>query len=136
MGHSTEEFLGVDLGAAKVGIARGSTEAGIAQPLKTVAAGNIRGELQDLIKKYRVSGVVVGLPRNLEGDETYQTKTVKEWVEKMAEIIGIPFYWQDEAVTSRLAASKKDNSAGEDAIAASMILQDFLDTPKEERVRC
>lgn len=131
--NDPEEFLAVDMGAARVGIARGSSTARLAQSLKTVPAENIIIELQGLITQNRVSGVVVGLPRNLEGKETAQTKMVRDWVKHAKTIIKLPFYWQDEALTSQIAES--EGSIQEtDAVAAAIILQDFLDSAENDRV--
>ena len=136
MHHSdNEEFLGIDVGDKRVGIARGSTAAKIAEPLKTVHADIALSEIFDLIESNHIDGVVVGLPRNLKGDETTQTKKVKAWTNSAKAQINLPFYWQDEALTS-VAAQQAASPAGVDAAAAAVFLQDFLDTPAEQRVRC
>jgi putative Holliday junction resolvase len=127
--RNPQEFIGVDLGAKRVGIARGSSLARIAEPLKTVPAAGALQELAAIVKRYAASGVVVGLPRNLEGKDTGQTQAVRQWVDEAKKDISLPFFWQDEALTS-VAAD------GDDAVAASVILQDFLDTPEAQRVRC
>jgi putative holliday junction resolvase len=122
-----EEFLGVDFGHKRVGIARGSAAARLAEPLKTVAADTAIAEINSLAAANSAAAIIVGLPRNLRG--TPQTQSVRQWVEKAKPQIGLPFYWQDEALTSV-------SSDGDDARAAAMILQDFLDTPAGQRVRC
>lgn len=127
-----EEFIGVDYGSARVGLARGSSAARLAEPLKTVPADQALAVIGRLASDNNVAGIVVGLPRNLAGDETGQTKTVRQWIDTAKKQIKLSFYWQDEALTS--AAAK--NSSDIDADAAAAILQDFLDTPEEERVRC
>jgi putative Holliday junction resolvase len=140
--HKTEEFLGVDVGGSRVGIARGSSVARIAEPLKTVPAGEAIEQIAGHISRNQTDGLVIGLPRNLSGEETEQTKAIRQWVEQAKADIKLPFYWQDEALTSREAAVKvqaskfKSQIIDEHAVAASIILQDFLDTPQEQRVRC
>jgi putative Holliday junction resolvase len=133
-----QEFLGVDVGAARFGIARGGSLAKIAEPLKTVPAERAADELITLAKANQADGIVVGLPRSLDGNETGQTAAVRQWVASVQSKIGLPFYWQDEALTSQKAESLKPKaqSRGTDAAAAAFLLQDFLDTPQEERVRC
>jgi RNase H-fold protein (predicted Holliday junction resolvase) len=94
-----EEYLGVDVGAARIGIARGNSAARLAEPLKTVAATDAAPEL----------------------------------------LVNLPFYWQDEALTSQ-AADKIQNSKSkaqnidEHSLAAAIILQDFLDGAENDRV--
>lgn len=138
MNRKNEEFLGVDVGSARVGIARGSGLARLAEPLKTVPAAAAVSELKKLADGSAAAGIVVGLPRGLDGSETGQTRTVRAWVAVVQPVINLPFYWQDEALTTVSADSRRPDSrgAGSDAEAAAVILQDFLDTPKEERVRC
>jgi putative holliday junction resolvase len=129
MRHNSEEFLGVDVGDKRVGVARGSGAARLAEPVMTIAADKAIDGISDLATKNSSSGVVVGLPRNLAGKDTPQTKVVRQWVKNARKQINLPFYWQDEALTSVA-------SQGDDARAAAMILQDFLDTPVAQRVRC
>lgn len=135
MNLSNQEFIGVDVGAARVGIARGASLAKIAQPLKSVAANDALAEIESLSIQNQVAGIVVGLPRGLDGNETPQTKAVRGWVQTAKSQIKLPFYWQDEALTSQKAESLKlKASPGSDAEAAAIILQDFLDTLTVNRV--
>jgi putative Holliday junction resolvase len=126
-----EEFLGVDVGSARVGIARGSTIAKIAEPIKTVQASQAIDELSTLATQNSTVGIVAGLPRSLSGNETEQTKQVRRWVEEAKKQLDLPFYWQDEALTSQLAEA----SSGDDSKAAALILQDFLNANETERIR-
>ncbi|HET6863652.1 MAG TPA: Holliday junction resolvase RuvX [Candidatus Saccharimonadales bacterium] len=124
----------MDYGLARVGLARGSSIARLAEPLTTVPAAEALAEIKQLVSGSDAVGVVVGLPRNLKGEDTEQTKKVRQWVAAAKEKITMPFYWQDEALTSAAAAANK--AVDIDAAAAARILQDFLDTPEDERVRC
>lgn len=141
MRHSDpEEFLGVDVGAARVGIARGSGLVRLAEPLKTVAAARAIDELASLASASGASAIVVGLPRNLDGKATQQTQYVHDWVNSAKNAIDLPFYWQDEALTSHLAAGKlqtsnfKNQTFDDHSVAAAIILQDFLNAGKDDRV--
>jgi putative Holliday junction resolvase len=121
----------VDVGSVRVGLARGSTAAKIAEPLKTVPAIKAIEE----IKKLDPDLIVIGLPRSLDGNDTEQTAYVRRWADSAMQVINRPFFWQDEALTSRTADSS-DSKAGQDAVAASVLLQEFLDTPESDWVRC
>ena len=131
-----EEFLGVDVGGARIGLARGNSAARLAEPLKTIDAAKAEAESKQLIREQGAAGIVVGLPRGLDGSETPQTQAVRDWVGSIKTQISLPFYWQDEALTSQLAESSKlkDSKVGADAVAAAIILQDFLDGPESDRV--
>jgi putative Holliday junction resolvase len=135
--HNPEELVGVDVGKTSIGLARGSSLARIAEPLKTVAAADAVATIASLAQDNHATGIVVGLPRGLNGQETEQTTEVRKWVEYAKFQISLPFYWQDEALTSKLAQeSTRNKKADEHSRAATIFLQDFLDTPKEEWVRC
>ena len=122
----------MDYGSARVGLARGGSAARLAERLKTVPATEAIEAIAELSARNQAAGIVVGLPRGLEGQETQQTRLVRQWVAAAKEHIELPFYWQDEALTSAAAAKADDV----DAAAAALILQDFLDTPEDQRVRC
>lgn len=134
--RNIQEVLGLDVGAVRVGIARGNMAPRIAQPLKTVAADKAIEEVKALIKVHSADAIVVGLPRSLDGNETDQTKQIRNWAKAAQQAINLPFYWQDEALTSQLAedSSNKADSLGIDARAAAHILQDFLDSAEDDRV--
>jgi putative Holliday junction resolvase len=81
--------LGVDVGSAKIGVARGSAMARIAQPLKTLSANSAIDELAALASQSGAEGIVVGLPRSLDGNETAQTSYVRNWA-KLAHTMSTP----------------------------------------------
>lgn len=136
-----EQLLALDIGKARTGIARASSLARIAEPLITIETADLIKTLGELIKEQNYSVIVVGLPRNLQGDETAQTEWVRHWVDKAKKKLTAEFYWQDEALTTKIAeadqlARGKKIPQGADALAAAIILQDFLDTPEALRVGC
>jgi putative Holliday junction resolvase len=132
------EIISLDIGEKKTGIARASTAAKLPEPLKTVKTDEVMDVLDKLINDNQVEAVVVGLPRNLSGDDTAQTKYVRDWAHMAKSKFNIPFYFQDESLTTRLAQAHQltDKKFDEDSLAASIILQDFLDTPESGKVMC
>jgi putative Holliday junction resolvase len=133
------QYLALDVGLKRTGIARGSDAARLAEPLRTVATTEVLSTLKNLAEEYNVSAIVVGLPRNLHGNSTQQTNWVRDWVVKLKRKIDLPFYWQDEVLTTRIAEAKKltyKKVQDVDSLAAAIILQDFLDTPQADRVMC
>ncbi|MBA3757491.1 Holliday junction resolvase RuvX [Candidatus Saccharibacteria bacterium] len=134
-----KQLLGLDVGLARTGVARASAVARQAEPLMTIETSKALGTLAELIEKQSIGIIVVGLPRNLQGEDTDQTRWVRKWVKEAKAAVEVPFYWQDEALTTVIAragavAHKKPRDV--DALAAAIILQDFLDTPEAERVIC
>lgn len=138
-------FLGVDYGAKRIGLALSDHTAALARPWRMVpAAGGpvpSAAALARIIAELRASddgeldGIVVGLPRGLNGDDTEQTPAVRSFVEALATHTDLPVRTQDERLTSvaaeaRLAERERDwrkRKAMLDAEAAAILLQDFLD---------
>lgn len=130
----TKEIIGLDLGLKRTGIARASASVRLSEPVTTVPTEKTLETLRRLMAGKELEAVVVGLPRSLNGNDTDQTKWVREWVKSAKKDLETDFFWQDEALTSRVAQERKTNDI--DAEAAAIILQDFLDTPAEQRVLC
>ncbi|MGF7229423.1 MAG: Holliday junction resolvase RuvX [Candidatus Saccharibacteria bacterium] len=125
--------LSLDVGAQRIGVARASVIAKIASPLTTVINdAQVMETIANLIKQEDAGILVVGLPRNLQSQETAQTRTVQEFIRTLQQHIAIPVYFQDEALTSNKAeaeldARRKPYTKGDiDALAATYILDDFL----------
>lgn len=137
MAPETKEIIALDLGMARTGIARASTIARLPEPLFSVATNKTLDTVKQLVKDKQVEAVVVGLPRNLSGQDTEQTKWVRNWVKSAKNDLDTSFFWQDEALTSHVASERShDKIKDVDAEAAAIILQDFLDTPADKRVIC
>ncbi len=130
------EILALDVGAKRVGIARASTSARLAEPLKTIKTDEAIEQLRKIVKENQVELIVAGLPRNLSGEDTEQTRWVRDWVSRAKAELSLPFYWQDEALTTHIAKSQEPRakSYGVDAEAAAIILEDFLSTDENDRV--
>ncbi len=139
MDSSLRQYLALDVGLKRTGIARASEAARLSEPLMTVSTVDVVKKLRELIEEYNVGAIVVGLPRNLAGNNTQQTNWVREWVNHVKQKIDLPFYWQDEVLSTRIAEAKKltyKKIQDIDSLAAAIILQDFLDTPEANRMVC
>lgn len=130
--------LGVDYGSSRVGLALSDPQKIIASPLHTlVNNGNdsLKKKLLEVIKKKNVEYIVIGLPIGLKGQETSQTKIVREFAEEIRSL-ALPIYFQDERLSS-LSAKKSlieqnvktvHNKSFIDSTAAAIFLQQFLDS--------
>ena len=127
-------YLGLDVGEQRIGVAQGDSIGRIAQPLATVLAGEVDESLAQLVRDTGATDIVVGQPRNQSGDTTAQTARVQQFAAAHVQQLKLPVHWQDESVTSvvaeeRLKARKQPyQKADIDAEAASIILQDFLES--------
>lgn len=132
MAHSTS-LLALDVGEKRIGVALADSAVRIAIAYDTILVdGTEIEQIARLIGFENIDIVVIGYPRNQSGEPTRQT----EYVEKFAEgLKGIApeIVYQDESLTSvqaeeRLKAGGKPYAKGDiDALAASLILQDYLE---------
>ena len=130
-------ILGVDYGESRIGLALSDDTKTIAFPFKTIKNKNINF-LLDFFRKLNseksIESIVVGLPLGMNGKETHQTKRVRIFSDSI-DILGLPIFLQDERLTSVSAKKsliKQNIKTGHnkekiDAIAASILLQQFLD---------
>lgn len=132
------KYLGLDIGDKRIGVACGDTEVRIATPIDVLVRGTLAQDaraLARLVRAYDAAHLVVGLPRNMDGTHGAQAETVKAYAHALAQAIGLPLTFWDERLstveaTQRVQASGargKKSRRHLDAIAAAVILQDFLD---------
>ncbi len=126
-------FLGLDIGGKRIGVAQADSEVRIAFPLCTVEVDGLEiNRLRELVAEAQPSALVVGYPRNQQGEITAQTKEV-ERVAAELETLKVPIMFQDESLTSVLAEqylkrhNKTYTKADIDAHAAAIILGDYLE---------
>lgn len=122
--------LGLDIGCKRIGVARINSVARIPEPLVTLENNDsFTVELKKIIDKEAVDLIVVGLPRNMSGEETQQTNIVKDFVDKVLRpSINLPIIYYDETLSSVDAEKYSDDTKkkrGIDAIAAAEILRYF-----------
>jgi putative Holliday junction resolvase len=128
---SPTNLLGLDIGERRIGVARVNLVARLPQALTTLSNDDsFVSKLKDLIKQYQIDGLVVGLPRNLKGEETAQSGYTRHFSKDKLTGLGLPIIWQDETLSSVAAAEdmnkRKLKSDNIDALAAEIILDDYL----------
>lgn len=131
-------LLAMDIGDERVGIAMARSEVRVPVPLTTLLRSEpaFWEKLTDIIGTHDISKVILGLPRNLNGQETAQTSATRVFGAELTRRTGLPVLWQDEALTSVKAEAvlkntgKPYNKADIDALAACYILSDYIDNPR------
>ena len=128
-------YLGLDVGARRIGVAYAGGGVSLAVPLTTIEVdGTEKQRLSELVETRKVTVVVVGLPRNQSGELTAQSTLVKEHIAALLDGMAVSVVFQDESLTSviaeeRLTAQSQPYGKGDiDREAARIILQDYLDT--------
>lgn len=126
-------YLAIDYGRKKIGLAIGDVRSRLAEPLVVVRGDNQKGlieKVEKVIQIEKIEKVILGIS---EGEMAVETK---EFGKKLFEKTGIEIICQDETLTSKEAQNysiqahinRKKRHKMEDAYAAALILQNFLDS--------
>lgn len=140
------KILAVDLGRARTGLAICDENEVLASPAGVIPEWN-RDRLARRIAQETESRaarmIVVGLPRNMDGSEGTSAQEARSFAESLRSLVPVPVVMQDERGTTITAHSYlndtntrgKKRKAVVDAVAATVILQDFLTYRKNRKAR-
>ncbi len=134
-----KRILAIDYGDVRVGLALSDLTQTIAQPFKTLSyqdSAHLLNQLKDIIEQQDVGLVVVGVPYNMKGEDTQQTTKVRDFIELIENNLIIDIKLIDERLTSleaekvmhKMNIKTGSNKDKIDKIAASIILQEYLQT--------
>jgi putative Holliday junction resolvase len=137
-----KRIMGIDYGSVRIGIA-------VSDPLHIIAQGiaAVRNSDQALrevigfVQHYDIGLIIVGMPYNLKGEEGQTAAEVNRFIEHLKQLCQTEIITIDERFTSRIAqrtlrdmgTTKKQRRTEKgrvDAMAAALILQQFLDQTK------
>ena len=138
--------LGIDAGERRVGLALSDETRLLATPLRVLSRGArlapVLDTLAEIVRREGVTLLVVGLPLNADGTAGRQARRARDFAHVAARVTGVPVIMWDERLSTREAEAivhaqgrsirqRKDL----DAIAAAVILQDYLDRSAAEGSR-
>ncbi|MCL4110398.1 UNVERIFIED_CONTAM: hypothetical protein GTU68_025410 [Idotea baltica] len=140
---TTGRLIGLDYGTKRVGIAVCDHEQWIASPLDNYTRINRNTDadyITAVANEYHATGLVVGLPVHMSGDEGEKAQEARKFGEWAASATGLPVRFQDERYTTSRAEdamraaglSAKQRKQRLDKVAAQMLLQAFLDRTERE----
>lgn len=124
-------LLCFDYGLKKIGVAIGNTLTCHAHPLtilRPVTKIERFTQIEDLLKQWQPSAVVVGLPLTVDGAEQYASLRCRRFANQLQGRFGVQVYLIDEYGSSMEAQDLLGNHDEDDAVAAAVILQRWLDT--------
>ncbi len=136
------KLLALDVGQARIGVATCDPLGITVRPLTVIQRGRRQEDFQRIAQILREEGaeaIVCGLPLNMDGSEGPQARSVRRWAGRLARalevILGrsVPVHFWDERLTSYAAQellAEGATRAGEDAVAAALILQSYLDAQR------
>ena len=130
---SKQTLIGLDVGEKRIGVSVADTGVRIAVPFSTVEVNGSEIEtIAAIVLKEEAQIIVVGYPRNQQGEATAQTNYVEKFTERL-EFLDKKIVFQDESLTSVLAEERlklhnRPYSKGDiDSQAAAIILQDYVE---------
>jgi len=126
------KILALDLGDAWVGSALSDPLRFFAKPYKTVGTADLDIFLTNIFLQEKISVVVVGYPKTMQGTESDQTRLVVATKERLESLFPLVSWilW-DERLSSKQAAQlkrpkNKDDKLQQHSIAAAIILESYL----------
>lgn len=131
--------LGVDVGKARVGVARCDPDGMLAVPIETVPRSDVAAKrVAELADEYSAFEILVGLPISLAGGETASTADARGFAAEIAALADLPIRLVDErlsTVTAHAALrqsgrSQKSSRRIVDQVAAVVLLQQAIDVEK------
>lgn len=134
--------IGLDYGSKTVGVALSDELMLTAQPLTTIHRDRptklrqTLAQIEQIIEQYDVDRIVVGWPKKLDNEEGERCEKTKEFGDMLENRTGLEIIYQDERLTTAQADGvleqgdiRKDKRKQYiDKMAASLILQNYLDT--------
>lgn len=133
------KYLGLDLGSRTLGIATSDPTGLIASTYKTIRHNEeydrLLVEVQQLVEELKIDEIVLGFPKNMNNTIGPKGELSLEFKEKLEKLVTIPIHLQDERLTTKSATdmlimgnvSRKDRKKVVDSVAATIILQTYLD---------
>lgn len=133
--------MGLDVGSKTVGVAVSDELGWTAQGIETISIDEEKGKfgydrVAEIAEQYQVEKIVVGFPKNMNNTIGPRGEASKAYAEHLKEQLGFPVVMWDERLTTMAAervlleadVSRKKRKKVIDKMAASMILQGFLDS--------
>lgn len=133
------KYLGLDLGSRTLGTALSDKTGLIATSYQTIRHNEeyerLLEEVQKIVLQEKVDAIVLGFPKNMNNTIGPKGELSLAFKEQLEKLISIPIYLQDERLTTKTATdmlimgnvSRKKRKKVVDSVAATIILQSFLD---------
>jgi putative holliday junction resolvase len=142
----TGRLLAIDLGEVRVGLALSDPGQVLASPAETLQVPRDANEptldaLVNAAARHEAAGLVIGLPRKLDGREDDAARRARWFAERLRDRTGLPVVLHDERFTTVEAervlldadVSRAGRKATIDRVAASVLLQGVLEAQRRRR---
>ncbi|MBK9293784.1 MAG: Holliday junction resolvase RuvX [Oligoflexia bacterium] len=135
--------MGLDFGDKRIGVAVSDEMGWTAQGIKHIQRKNLDydlSEIENILSEYgNIDTIVVGMPYNMDGSEGERVRLTRVFIAQLKNKFNLPVVEIDERWSSKEAenllisadVSRKKRKGSVDQIAASLILQTYLDQNKK-----
>ncbi|GAB4357039.1 MAG: Holliday junction resolvase RuvX [Kiloniellaceae bacterium] len=144
-----QRLLGLDPGSKTIGVAISDSALKVASPLETIQRARFTQDaarLAEICRDYRVGGLVIGLPVNMDGSEGPRCQSVRALARNLKEKAGLDLpvaFWDERLSTAAVERflvdeadmTRKRRGAVVDKMAAAYILQGALDAIARQGAR-
>lgn len=131
-------LIGLDLGTKTIGVAVSDTSRRIASPLETIRRTKFTDDAAHLLRLMQaraIGGLVLGLPRNMDGTEGPRSQATRAFARNLERLTPVPITFWDERLSTVAAeralleadTSRRRRAEVIDHVAAGFILQGLLD---------
>lgn len=135
---STGRLIGIDAGTKTYGLALSDVTRTIASGLETIERRKFAADMKHLFAlaaEHKIAGLVLGFPRNLDGNEGPRAQATRALARNLNTLSPLPVLLWDERLTTALAErmlidadqTRKRRAEVIDKLAATLILQSALD---------
>jgi len=137
-------LAGLDFGTKTIGVAVSDGLLSVASPLETIRRKKFGLDAQallDICKARDIAGLVIGLPRNMDGSEGPRCQSTRAFARNLSQLSDLPIGFWDERLSTVAAeralleadTSRKRRAEVIDHVAAGYILQGALDRLRHMR---
>ena len=131
-------ILGLDIGTKRIGVAISDEKGLTAQAVEVIQRSSLKKDLQriqTLVCEYNVEKIVVGIPLRMNGTVSSMGKEILEFINKLKKRTQVSIETWDERWSTKMAErilieadlSRKKRASVRDKVAATFILQGYLD---------
>ena len=131
-------LLGIDYGTVRIGLALSDPTRTLASPLpflENSSPSQVISTMAALIETHQITGLVIGMPRNMDGTYGPSAQKVRDFIAQIQKSISLPITPIDERLTTAQASkqlsgiglNQKQLRKKVDSSSACLILQQYLD---------
>jgi putative Holliday junction resolvase len=134
-------LMALDIGERRIGVALSDPGRMLARGLQVITRGSRQADaslIASLVREHEVEKIIVGHPLRLDGSAGEQARRIEAYARELQQDTGVPVLLWDESYSTERAREamieagrkRKERKERLDAVAAAVILQDYMDSTR------